>query len=161
MATFIDLDTFKDATIAAPEWADEVHARYPTFFAKQFALVSAYMEGRLRKRYPNAFVEPYPLQLVDWAAHILTYRMMNRRGIDATDEQAEDYRNNHDRAVKEVDEASDSENGRWDIPLRADTTATGITQPEPLGYSETSPYVWMDVQAETGIQEDASGGGTS
>lgn len=161
MAVFLDLTTFNDATVAAPEYVAEVNSRYPTFLPAQFGLVSAYIEGRLRKRYPQAFVAPYPLQLIDWATHILTYRMMNRRGIDSTDEQAADYRKNHDTALAEVLEAADSENGRWDIPLRADTNQSGIDDTLPMSYSQSSPYVWMDEQAETGHQEDWQGGGTS
>ena len=51
-------------------------------------------------------------------------------------------------AKSEVTEAADSEEGKFDLPLRQDTTATGVSKGGPLGYSEVSPYTWTDRQRE-------------
>jgi len=52
----------------------------------------------------------------------------------------------HDIAVAELKEAADSKDGLFDLPLRADTTATGVSKGGPRGYSEASPYTNLDRQ---------------
>jgi hypothetical protein len=59
-----------------------------------------------------------------------------------------------DDALAWLKEAADAKDGLIDLPLRADTTASGISRGGPLAYTETSPYAWTDVQAETGRSED-------
>lgn len=160
MAAYLDLAGFKLASVAADESIDEVEARYPGFVEKQLALVSQWIDARLRKRYAAPFAAPYPLTVIDWLAAIVTYRAMRKRGIDATDAQAETYKEDHDTAKAEVLEAANSVEGLFELPLRADTTGSGVTAPEVLSYSEASPYVAFDVQAAAARDEDANGIGT-
>lgn len=158
--SYLDLAGFRAATIAAGEWVDEVEARYPGWIANRLAIESQRIDARLRKRYACPFAAPYPLIVVEWLTAIVTDNMMRKRGIDATDEQAETYSADRTTAEAEMKEAADSVEGLYDLPLRADTSAAGIVAPQVLGYSEASPYVAFDIQAEAARNEDANGTGT-
>jgi hypothetical protein len=160
---YLDLATFRDDTIAAAEWIDEVEARYPGWIAKQLAIKSQWLDGRLRKRYAfpiDSANAPYPLLVTDWLARIVTEMTMRKRGIDATDEQAQQYIDDRKTAEAEVLEAANAVEGLFDLPLRADTNAPGIVAPQVLGYSEASPYVAFDIQDAAARNEDANGTGT-
>jgi hypothetical protein len=158
---YLSLATFKAATVAADESVDEVEARYPGWIDNQLAIKSQWLDSRLRKRYLFPLTTtPYPLVVTDWLSRIVTEAMMRKRGIDPTDEQAATYIDDRKTAEAEVLEAANAEEGLFDLPLRADTSTTGIVAPVVLGYSEASPYVAFDIQAEAARREDAQGTGT-
>lgn len=161
MSAYLTIATLKTSSIVADEWIDEVELRYPGFITQQIQLTSGWMDGRLRKRYPNAFTVPYADQIVQWCAAIVADKVMRKRGIDETDRQAEQYAEDRKRAEDEIKEAADSENGLWDIPLRSDTLTTGIVDPVPRSSSQQSPYVWQDEQIATAMNEDLNGMSTT
>lgn len=161
MPAYLSLATFKAATVAADESVDEVEARYPGWIDNQLAIKSQWLDSRLRKRYLFPLTTtPYPLVVTDWLSRIVTEVMMRKRGIDPTDEQAATYVTDRTTAEAEVLEAANAEKGLFDLPLRADTSTTGIVAPQVLGYSEASPYVAFDIQAEAARREDSQGTGT-
>lgn len=142
------------------EAVDELESVASGFLAAQLAAWSAWIDSRLSKRYATPFAAPFPIAVRMWLARIVTPRALQRRGVDANDEQYIDIRDDAKAAESEVLEAANSEVGLFDLPLRGDTTATGISRGGPLGYSETSPYVWTDIQRNAGIGEDRGGGGS-
>lgn len=157
---YLDLASFRAATDAPAESVDEVEARYPGWIARKLEIKSQWLDSRLRKRYEAPFTAPYPLTAIDWLARIVTELMMRKRGIDATDEQAQTYVEERKTAEAEVLEAANAKDGLFDLPLRADTSASGIAAPVVLGYSEASPYVCLDIQAEAARREDSQGTGS-
>lgn len=161
MSAYLTIATLKTSSIVADEWIDEVEDRYPGFIDQQIKLTSGWMDGRLRKRYPNAFVAPYADQIVQWCAAIIADKVMRKRGIDETDRQAEQYVDDRKRAEDEIKEAADGDKGLWDIPLRSDTEATGIAEPMPMSSSQASPYVWQDEQVCEAWYEDRNGRSTT
>lgn len=158
--SYLTLSTLKLSSNAADEALDECEARYPGYIAQQIAIASAKIDTRLRKRYAAPFDAPYPITVVEWCAAIVTERAMRKRGIDPTDEQAATYIADRTTAEAELLEAANAEVGLFDLPLRSDTTATGIVSPEPLASSQASAYVWMDEQAEQAGNEDSEGHST-
>lgn len=142
------------------EAVDELESVASGFLAAQLAAWSAWIDSRLSKRYATPFAAPYPIAVRMWLARIVTPRALQRRGVDANDEQYIDIRDDAKAAEAEVLEAANSEAGLFDLPLRGDTTATGISRGGPYSYSEASPYVWTDVQRSTGRDEDRGGGGS-
>lgn len=161
MPAYLDLSSFREATVAADEAIDEVEARYPGWIERQLAIKSQWIDARLRKRYLFPLTTaPYPLTVTDWLARIVTEIAMRKRGIDPTDEQAATYVEDRKTAEAEVLEAANAEEGLFDLPLRADVSATAIRAPLVLGYSEASPYVFTDIQAEAARREDSQGTGT-
>lgn len=158
--SYLDLEGFKGLTLMPSSYVDELELAEPGWITTQLAYWSSWIDARLAKRYAAPFSSPYPVAVTGWLARLVTLRAMLRRGLDANDAQFETYQGDHDSAKTEVEEAANSETGLFELPLRADTSASGITRGGPLGYSEASPYVWMDGQRETGVSEDMHGSGT-
>ena len=158
---YLTLSEFKDLSTMPPEIVDTIEAKWPGYTLAQIDSVSALdIDSRLRKRYAAPFASPYPPAVKSWCARIVTMQCWRRRGYDPTDESMVDAIKDRDEAKAEIKEAADSDKGLFDLPLRADTTSTGISKGDPLGYSEQSPYVWMDQQASTARDEDLNGRGT-
>lgn len=160
MASYLTLAGFKAASVMPDEDIDALDARYPSFFDEQLENESAWIDARLRKRYGAPFASPYPKAVVRWLAAIVTERAYKKRGVDPNDQQAADLVQDAKDAKTEVLEAANSVEGLFDLPERADTTTSGISKGGPLSYSEQSPYVWKDVQANVARDEDRNGSGT-
>jgi hypothetical protein len=90
----------------------------------------------------------------------VTIRAWMKRGFDPNDLATEEYKADAAAAMEEIKEAANADTGLFELPLRADTTASGISKGGPLGYTEASPYVWTDEQARAGRDEDSRRGGT-
>jgi hypothetical protein len=145
---YLSFAEFKDRTVMPPTDVDALHAAYPTFFATRITSLSAHLDSRLRKRYAVPFADPTPEAVKAWLTALLTLDAYLRRGVNATDEQFVEIVKAADSTKLEIKEAADSETGLFDLPLRADTTETGIVQGSPFGYAEPDPYAWLDVQKE-------------
>lgn len=151
------IDEFKLLALIPPEWVDDVELRYPGFTAAQLDMVSELdINAPLRKRYAAPFASPYPSAVKAWEARITAHRVCIRRGVDPTDQQQQDIAEDALTAKVEIKEAANSEHGLYDLPLRADTTETGVSRGGPRSYSEQSPYVWTDVQLDAARDQDLS-----
>lgn len=155
-----DKDAFANRTTMPVEFIDEIETASAGWTDTQLGLVEAKINARLRKRYAVPFAAPVPDVVLDWQTAIVTHRSYLRRGIDPTDAQMVDIKAAADEAWAEVKEAADAANGLFDLPLRQDTTADGVSKTSTLAYSEASPYVGFDVQADAGRDEDSNRGGT-
>lgn len=140
---YLDDDTYLDLTILPAEYIAEVDVGW---LNAQLAYWSAAIDARLRKRYAAPFAEPYPIVVTGWLARLVDVRVLLKRGVDATDAQFVDVSQSAKDALTEIKEAADAKDGLYDLPLRADTTATGIVAPTPGFYSELSPYTSGHVQ---------------
>jgi phage gp36-like protein len=161
MPAYLTAAEFKLLTPMPASDVDALESAAPGWLAAQLEQSSADIDARLRKRYAVPFGSPAPHAVRGWLARIVTRRAYLRRGVDPTDPQFAEIVKDAEQAVLEIAEAANGETGLFDLPLRADTTATGITKGGPLGYSEQSPYVAFDRQGEIGRSEDAAGRGTS
>lgn len=120
----------------------------PAFITAQIEAVSAELDSQLRKRYEAPFVAPYPLILGLWLPLIITPELFYKRGWNPSDEQNDGILKGAERARAQVQQAADCVTGLFDLPLRREGGATGITKGGPRSYSEQSPYEWLDVQRE-------------
>lgn len=161
MAQYLTTPEFKLLSAMPGPRVDDLEAVAPGYLAAQLSHWSSWIDSRLRKRYAAPFVAPYPETVKLWLAMIATPIAWIRVGVDPNDPQWVTVTDLEKAAKEQIKEAADSEVGLFDLPLRQDTTASGITQGAPFGYSEQSPYVWTDQQADTGREEDANGGGTT
>jgi hypothetical protein len=153
--------TYRLNTLLPGSYLDEVEAVEPGWLAAQLAQVSRLeIDSRLRKRYAVPFQEPAPEAVKAWLARIVDVRVLVRRGVDPQDPQFELIRSEAETAKDELREAADGEAGLFDLPLRADTTKSGIVKGGTRSYSEASPYAWTDVQVRRGRREDCNGEGT-
>jgi hypothetical protein len=162
MAGYLTLAEFKARSTMPAAHVDSIEAVASGFTLQQIESVSRLdIDSRLRKRYAVPFSDPYPEAVKIWCARIVTFACWDKLGCDPTDESMVRAEKAHDQALAQIKEAADSTDGLFDLPLRADTTATGISKGGPFGYSEQSPYVWTDVQSATARNEDSNGSGTS
>lgn len=137
-----------------PDQVQELESRYPNFVKTQLTVISGRIDSRLRvRRYAVPFEAPYPPTVRLWLNDLATLRCYLRMGVKPTDEQFSEIKNLADVAEAQITEAADAVNGKFDLPMRADTTTSGITG-GPLGYSEQSPYTGADRQAAAGKAED-------
>lgn len=160
MASYLTTAEFKTRTLMPGEFVDAIEAVDSGWTLLQLEEASAWIDSRLRKRYAAPFESPYPTQVLSWLTRIVTVRAYLKRGVDATDEQFQSIQQDAMDAKAEILDAANGDAGLFDLPLRSDTTATGISKGGPWAYSEQSPYVGFSRQARTGREEDRNGGGT-
>lgn len=158
--TYITVDEFKALSVMPSSTIESIESSSPGWIDTQLEYWSAQIDSRLRKRYEVPFASPYPIAVKGWLARIVTVRCFLKGGVDPSDLQFAEVKADADMALAEIKEAADSNTGLFDLPLRENTTDTGVSRGGPFGYSEASPYVWMDGQAETGRYEDSSRRGT-
>jgi len=104
---------------------------------------------------------PVPETILHWIAFIARPDVFAKRGWNpANDSQLDEYRKVREEVYAELEKAANSQDGLFDLPLNRDAGGSGITQGGPLGYSETSPYVWQTAQRDAAESEDDAGAGT-
>jgi hypothetical protein len=109
----------------------------------------------------NAYQAPSPVPeiILDWITILVTVDAYAKRGVNPSDPQIEQLREDYARVLDEIKEAADSKDGLLDIPVNEDADSA-VTTGGPLGYSETSPYVWADQERAAAAGEDVQGSGT-
>ena len=157
---YLDLPGFRGLTIMPSGDVDLLEATVPGWISIQLVHASRWIDSRLAKRYEAPFASPFPEAVGAWLARIVTLRAFLKRGVNPTDAQFVEIKADADQAVAEIKEAADSEDGLFDLPLRADTSSSGISRGGPRVYSEASPYVWTDLQVDMGRDEDRARTGT-
>lgn len=101
-----------------------------------------------------AAAPPVPEIVLGWLTTLVTDDLYRKRGRDPQDPAMVDLRDDVTRTLGEIKEAADSKDGLFDLPVSEDldsAVSTGFV----LGYSETSPYVAFDIEANRGRAEDA------
>lgn len=160
MTAYLTLERFKTCTVMPSSFVDLIEAVSPGWTLAQLELESRRLDGRLGKRYAVPFAAPVPPIVEGWITKIVTVSAYLKRGFDPTDPQGQMYVGDRDVALAEIKEAADAETGLFDLPLRADLTASGIARGYPKAYSEQSPYAGFDQQSQIGHNEDQNGGGS-
>lgn len=160
MTAYLTTSEFLNLTVMPPEFLDAIEERTPGWTDAQLEAMSRWIDARLSKRYAVPFATPVPTLVQSWLASLVTLRCFHRRGVDPLDQQMTEIKADRDAALAEIKEAADAAAGLFELPLRADTTTSGITKHMTAVRSEQSPYVALDMQAATGRREDANGGPT-
>lgn len=157
---YLTVDRYKILALIPGGYVDEVENASPGFTLAQIDVVSQWLDTQLRKRYAAPFQPPVPGIVEQWVTRIITPDLLVKRGVNATDEQFSYLVGRAESAEKEIQAAANSETGLYDLPLLAGPAGSGIVYGNPHGYSEQSPYVYTDVQAQVGRAEDQSGRGS-
>lgn len=147
----LDFNGFRARTLMPRADVDALEADEPGFIAGRIAEHEGWMNARLAKRYAVPFSSESPPDIaVGWLCKLVTPEAYGKRGWNPSSEQ--------DRltilqpaidAKAEILEAATSETGLFELPLRQDLpSSSGVSKGEPFGYSEQSPYTWIDRQRE-------------
>ena len=142
MADYLDVDGFKARTLAPATYVDEVEAIESGWTLEQLSIWSAWIDSQLRKRYAVPFATPYPDAILVWLSDIVTERLYLKRGVDASDRQIGEIKDLAAKAREDIQQAADAANGLFELPLKQDVTATGVSKGAPLAYHEAGPYAW-------------------
>lgn len=134
---------------------DYVEQDSPGFVVARIGAWTSYLHARLRKRYGKSipFSAPYPEIILLWLTQLVTYDCIRKRGVNPADPAAEAYKADCERALEEVKEASEGDVGMFDLPS-PEEGASNVTTGGPMGYTETSPYVNLDIERAAGRAED-------
>lgn len=146
MPAYLTLAEYKARALVPSVFVDDIEDSEPGWTAAQLDFLSAYIDARLRKRYAVPFESPFPLTAQLWLEALVTERVLLRRGVDATDQQAAHLFSLAQTARTELQEAADSKEGLYELPLNAGDTDDGVTKAFPLSYVEVSPYTWLTNQ---------------
>ena len=165
MSSYLDITKLKNLVLIPSSYVDEVELGAPGYVQGQLDYWARWIDSKLAKRYVVPFAAhdatpATPVAVQGWLARLIAPRLMLKRGVDQNDLQFETILEDARDAKTEIDEASDAVDGLYDLPLLSTASSGGITKGGPLGYSETSPYVWADSQAEVGRFEDSHGYGS-
>jgi len=157
---YLTLDEFRVRTRLPIEYVNQAEQASPGYVDACLQDQSSYIDSRLFKRYATPFKLPYPIAVIRWVVQLVTLDVWLKRGFNPTDLDAQVYRDLYNTAITELAEAANAETGLFELPLRADTEATGIHHRTTRSYTQSSPYVWKRDQYRRGRTEDRNGGGT-
>jgi len=145
---YLTFEQWRDRTIMSSDEAGLLNTSFPAFIPAKLAEHTAWLDGRLRKRYAAPFAAPVPEIVLSWLERLVTLDVYMKRGFNPQSEQDGMIAERAKEAKAEVLEAANSETGLFDLPLRQDTTATGISRGGPFAQSDATPYGFLDAQRE-------------
>ena len=130
-------------TIMPMNGVDELQTRYPGWLDAMLTSYSGMIDARLAKRYATPFAVPViaPIKLL--LTRLVDPIAYTKRGVDSSDAQQDRLDALYKQAELDLAEMADSENGKYDLPVRADLpNVSGLRQPQVLTRSEVSPFEW-------------------
>ena len=157
---YITLATFMSNTLLSRDDVLTVESISGNFTANRIAIWQAQIDARLNKRYAVPFAT-VPEIVLGWLVALVSLDVLIKRGYANSDEKfVEQIEVGAKTALDQITEAANSQTGLFDLPLVDGQPGSAITQGGPMGYAETSPYSWTDVQARNGVADDLRQGGS-
>lgn len=123
-------------------------------------LTASFAAGTYATTHQYSAAPPVPEAVLRWLTTLVTDDAYRKRGRNPQDPSQVDLKEDVTRVYDELREAADSNTGLFDLPVSEDLD-TAIVTGGPLGYTETSPYAWMDIQRDAGRANDCSETGDS
>ncbi len=157
---YLTVSEFRTETTAPGPLVDDCERTHHGYLAAKIRRRSGRINSQLELRYATPFAAPYPDTVVEWVTKLVTLDLYEKVGYQVSAEANAYVVDRAKEALAEVQLAADAQNGLYNLPLRADTNASGVSRGGPRSYSEQSPYVGFDRQAATARGEDAAGRGT-
>ena len=101
---------------------------------------------------------PVPETVLGWLVNLVTLELYKKRGADPQDPMIKLVVEACNQSLAEIKEAAESKEGLFDLPV-SDDLDSAVTTGGPLGYTETSPYRWTDIEVREGVRQDRGRGG--
>jgi hypothetical protein len=152
MSQYLTAQEYALLTVMPMNGIDELVTRYPGWLDAMLESYSGMIDARLAKRY----VTPLPAPVITPIKLILT-RLVDpiaytKRGVDSSDAQQERLDSLYKQAELDLAEMADSENGKYDLPLRADyPNISGLKQPAVLARYDITGYEWPRRQLQMAV----------
>jgi Bacteriophage Mu, Gp36 len=159
VASYLDVDAFRNRTIMPQELIDRLEEVRPGWLAAQLESSSRWADMYLAKRYSVPFSAPYPEAVKSWVARMVTKGAYGAHGFPASEEQLALITSDSEKAEEEIKQAADGQLGLIDL-APSDQSAAKVMYGGTRVYSETSPYVSKDVQRTAARREDSNRRGT-
>ena len=144
---YLTLELYRDLTVLDEVRIDALYQRRPTFFARNFEMVSRQLEDRLRHKYNVPFPENHST-IQGWIVALVDPVAAIKVGLTPTDELFGMVRERAATAETQITDASNPQSANWNLPLKGSEDASAISKGGPFGYAEASPYDCIDVQWE-------------
>ncbi len=103
-----------------------------------------------------AAAPPVPETLLRWLTDLVTSDVATRHGVNTNDPLWDKIEKRADLARTQVQEAANSKDGLWDLPLSEDL-GSAVDTGGPTAYSEQSPYAWTYAQERAALQGPGRG----
>lgn len=145
IVAYLTISELKDRSIMPPE---EIDLLPVAFVNSRIAIAESEVNSVLRKRYAAPFASPVPEIVLAWVTDLVTPELYFRRGWDPTEKQSLEILAAAERVRAQLQQAADQQGGLWDLPLRQDSNAEGVSKGGTKCYSEASAYDWLDAQRE-------------
>jgi hypothetical protein len=143
-----------------PNLVDTVETKFAGIVVGKIQAVSGVFNAKLVKRYAAAFELPYPEALKYHVACVVAFKLWMVLGYNPEGALDQHLKTLHDASLAWLDEAANSETGLIELPPFEDPMVSAVNKGGPLSYTETSPYVHLDIQARDARGEDQNGEGT-
>lgn len=141
---------------------DIVEAKYPGVTDASITAISGHFDTKLVKRYGAPFIAPYPDALKLHVARCVAWLLWLKRGYNPAGKLDQELKADNEASLAWLEQAADSERGLVELPGQQTALgASAVNKTAPLAYTEASPYVHIDVQADAGRDEDILGEGTT
>lgn len=146
---YLTFAQWRSRSIMPPDESDDLLSNWgPEYFDGKLAEHTSWINARLRKRYATPFSDPVPEIVLSWLERLVTFDVYLRRGFNPSSQQDEEIKNRMVDAKAEIKEAADSNEGLYDLPLREDSSATGISKGGPWAEYDNTPYGFLDAQRQ-------------
>ena len=139
---FATLADVKAQTVMPGGDVDQIESEDPGWILARARAIQSGIDSRLRKRYAAPFDAPVPGVVLGWLGSLLTLELYLHRGVNPSDQQILTIQAGADRAQAQIKEAADAVAGLYDLPLRADTTATGAVEPATLFSTDSDCFAF-------------------
>lgn len=131
-----------------PSDVDAFEAAWPGRLLALFASWSRYVDGCLRKVYEVPLQDPAPIEVKISVVRIVTAEAFKIYGYKPGSSEKEVSDADAATAFAALKELA-APDGRLELPIKDVAPETeGPSKGAPLGYSETSPWTWIDLQRE-------------
>lgn len=110
------------------------------WLSEQLEIESSFIDSRLRKRYAVPFASPTPKVVCGWLVALVDRLAYLKTGFNPANEDVESYKALAEAAYNQIEEAAKLSEGAYDLPLRQDTTASGLKR-TISGTTEASPLI--------------------